>query len=340
MQKNKRIGRFVAATLTVFLLSGCTAPAQQMTDIYEPLQLTMVVDSASPQNILEAAKEFINRASYYSNGELNITLQETENAQDKLASLDTSFAFLENSSLSGSIEELQTLELPFFFKNTDYQYSALNSSRTRKRLNELLKKKGDITLLMSTLYGYEDFAADSAVDLTDFQKQYPIAAKKAIFPIKIQQEIGAEVVISPNPFNQLLQGEVEIAPVELSQVLQAVKTEEYKNKLSVLDSTHQIKTAFLVAQNEILQKMTDKQRAAVEQAAVMACGYCRTLSDEKRSEELEELESRGVEIIPVNLEKYYAMMGDFYQFQAEELLYHPDAELDRLIRSDGVKKTF
>ena len=33
-------------------------------------------------------------------------------------------------------------------------------------------------------------------------------------------------------------------------------------------------------------------------------------------------------------------MGDYYQYQAGELLYRPDAELDRLVRSDGVKKTF
>lgn len=34
------------------------------------------------------------------------------------------------------------------------------------------------------------------------------------------------------------------------------------------------------------------------------------------------------------------MMGDIYQYEAEQMLYRPDPQLDRMIRSDGVKETF
>ena len=76
---------------------------------------------------------------------------------------------------------------------------------------------------------------------------------------------------------------------------------------------------------------------AVEQAVVMACGYCRTVADQNRQENLEQLRQLGVQIEPVNREKYLALLADIYQYDAGNMLYRPDAELDQMVRSDAVK---
>ena len=60
----------------------------------------------------------------------------------------------------------------------------------------------------------------------------------------------------------------------------------------------------------------------------------------KKQQEQEQLRRMGVEILPINLEKYYAMLGDIYQYESDRMLYQPDAELDRVMRSDSVKETF
>lgn len=341
--KGKAIRLLSAAAAVCIFCSGCGS-AQPMEEISQRKQLTLMIDSNAAQTVQQAAEEFVNRAEYYSDGELEIELKKQNNA-DNLAGSEYDLAFLENEQLSDEIEELNTLELPFFFKNADYQFSALNSVRTKAYLNKLLQKTGELTLLMATTCGYVDFAADAATDFTDYQKRYPIAVPEELFPEKIQQDIGAKIIIDEQPFALLLRAEEEqdapeIAPASLSQIITAAKTEKYRSRLAVLKGPRQIKTAYLLAKNSLMPTLSAKQQAAVEQAAVMACGYCRTLSDQQRSRELKELEDLGVEIVPINTEKYFDMMGDYYQYQSGELLYRPDAELDRLVRSDGVKKTF
>ena len=79
------------------------------------------------------------------------------------------------------------------------------------------------------------------------------------------------------------------------------------------------------------------KKSAVEQAVVMACGYCRTVADQNRQENLEQLRQLGVQIEPVNREKYLALLADIYQYDAGNMLYRPDAELDQMVRSDAVK---
>ena len=108
----------------------------------------------------------------------------------------------------------------------------------------------------------------------------------------------------------------------------------------MLDSAQKIQTVYLLSGQDVMDSLTPRQRAAVEQAAVMACGYCRVLTDQKHQQEQEQLRRMGVEILPINLEKYYAMLGDIYQYESDRMLYQPDAELDRVMRSDSVKETF
>ena len=89
-----------------------------------------------------------------------------------------------------------------------------------------------------------------------------------------------------------------------------------------------------------MESLDEKQQAAVEQAAVMACGYCSTLAQQQRDQQMEQLQELGVQVYRVNLEKYFALLGDIYQYQSEEMLLQPDAELDSAIRSEGVQGTF
>ena len=138
----------------------------------------------------------------------------------------------------------------------------------------------------------------------------------------------------------MLEEKAEIAQADLSEVIAAVQNPSYTGEMAVLTSTHRVKTVYLLVNDQLMDKLSPSQQAAVEQAAVMSCGYCRTLADQKREEELETLSELRVSVYPVNLEKYYAMMGDIYQYEAEQMLYRPDPQLDRMIRSDGVKETF
>ena len=339
--KHKTMHRAVAAVAAAVLclMSGCSSQSRNHQPGRAGRQMTMVISSDAPESVQKAAEEFANRVAYYSDGELQISLSESQKLESVLGASDSEFAMILNEQLTDELPELTTLELPFYFKHADNQFSALNSERTRTLLNRLIGQVYPMQVQMATVCGYEDFAADASVDLTDFRKRYPLAVKQSFFVDELQQDLSAQEIETEDPMALLLSGQAEIAAVELQQVVSAMSQTEQK-ELVVLDSAQKIKTVYLLSGQGVMDSLTPRQQAAVEQAAAMACGYCRTLSDQKRQQEQEQLRQMGVEILSINLEKYYAMMGDIYQYETDRMLYQPDAELDRIVRSDSVKETF
>lgn len=331
----RTIKRLGAVAAVILLLSGCTHQEVRKEQTTQPQTMSMVIASDAPQSIQLAAQEFANRLAYYSDGELEVSLSASDRLDSVLTEDDSQFALVENERLSKVIEPLETFSLPFFFQDADYLFSGLNSERTRGQLNRLLEEEYPMEIKMSVVYGYEDLAADGSVDLTDFRKRYPLAVTRSFFSQEQQQEISALEIEGEEPLKMLLDKEVEIAPVELGELVQAVQSQD--NTLVLLESCHQLKPAYLMMQTGLYEQLTPKQQSAVEQAVVMACGYCRTVADQNRQENLEQLQQLGVRTEPVNREKYLALLADIYQYDAGSMLYRPDAELDRLVRSDAVK---
>lgn len=331
----RTIKRLGAVAAVILLLSGCTHQEVRKEQTTQPQTMSMVIASDAPQSIQLAAQEFANRLAYYSDGELEVSLSASDRLDSVLTADDTQFALVENERLSKVIEPLETFSLPFFFQDADYLFSGLNSERTREQLNRLLEEEYPMEIKMSVVYGYEDLAADGLVDLSDFRKRYPLAVTRSFFSQEQQQEISALEIEGEEPLQMLLDKEVEIAPVELGELVQAVQSQD--NTLVLLESCHQLKPAYLMMQTGLYEQLTPKQQSAVEQAVVMACGYCRTVADQNRQENLEQLQQLGVRTEPVNREKYLALLADIYQYDASSMLYRPDAELDRLVRSDAVK---
>ena len=222
MKLTTAIRVIAAAVCGLFLLTGCSQPDKGQQPQKELTKMTMLISSDAPDCVRSAAEEFINRAAFYSDGELEISLSESQQVETILESSEAEFAFVSNEELVSSVPELETLNLPFYFKHEDYQFSALNAQRTKKRLNELLSAVYPMEVQMATVCGYEDLAADAQVDLTDFRKRYPLAVKTSYFSDQLQEEIGAREIVSDNPFQLLLDGGAEIAQASLSQVIETV----------------------------------------------------------------------------------------------------------------------
>ena len=323
------------------LLAGCTQTDRRQQPQPQLSEMTVLISSDAPECIRMAAQEFINRAAYYSDGTLQINLSESQQVESILKSEGAEFAFVENTLLTETIPELQTLELPFYFKNEDYHFSALNAQRTRERLNQLIGGAYSMRMQMAAVCGYENLAADASVDLTDFRKRYPLAVTKSFFPDQLQEEIGALEIETDDPLRLLMDGGAEIAQADLERVLEVVQKGQKKpGELVVFASAHKLETVYLLVGQDVMESLNEQQQAAVEQATVMACGYCRTLAGQQREEQLMQLQQIGVQVYGINLEKYFALLGDIYQYQSEQMLLQPDAELDSAIRSEGVQATF
>ena len=340
MPRSLKRAALLLAAVSLMLLAGCTPAEHPRHEPQETLTLSMAISTAAPESVKQAAQEFANRLAYYSDGELEVVLSQSAELDSVLSAGDTTFAFVENERLVGQIEELKTLELPFFFKHADYQFTALNSERTKVRLNQLIGEVYPMQVQMATVCGYEDLAADGTVDLTDFRKRYSLAVTESFFSDELQQEIGALEIETGRPLQLLLEGGAEIAQTDLSELIRAVSSPDFAGQMVLFTSAHKVKTAYLLVQDGLLDTLTPKQQAAVEQAAVMACGYCRTLTDQQRESQLAELEELGVSVQAINLEKYFALLGDIYQYESAGMTYRPDDELSRYVRSDGAQETF
>ncbi len=340
MGKTKRRIAALLVLAALMLLAGCAEDKSLRSEPEQVQTLSMVISTTAPESVKKAAQEFADRLAYYTDGELQVVLSQSAEIHNVLTAGDTAFAFVENEQLIDQVEELKTLELPFFFKHADYQFTALNSDRTKARLNQLIGEEYPMQVQLATTCGYEDLAADGTVDLTDFRKRYPLAVYESFFSDELQQEIGAQEIQSDRPLQQMLDKNAEIAEATLDEVLRAVQAPDYSGKTVVFASAHRVKTVYLLVQDGLLDGLTDEQSAAVQQAAVMACGYCRTLTDQQRQEQIKELEALGVTVQDINLEKYFALLGDIYQYETEGMLYRPDDELNRLVRSDGAQATF
>ena len=328
------------AAMSLTLFAGCTSSENLRLEPERTVTLSMAISTAAPESVKQAAQEFANRLAYYSDGELEVVLSQSAELGNVLSAGDTAFAFVENERLVDQIEELKTLELPFFFKHADYQFTALNSERTRARLDQLIGEVYPMQVQMATVCGYEDLAADGTVDLTDFRKRYPLAVTDSFFSDELQQEIGALEIETDRPLALLLEGGAEIAQTDLSELIRAVSSPDFAGEMVLFKSAHKVKTAYLLVQDGLMETLTPKQQAAVEQAAVMACGYCRTLTDQQRESQLAELEELDVSVQEINLEKYFALLGDIYQYESAGMNYRPDDELSRYVRSDGAQETF
>ena len=327
----------VAAGLaaSMMLMTGCFRETK-LNFIDNLHNMTIAISEAASPNVREAAKEFINRAAYYSDGSLQIELKESSNIQQTLERGEANFAFVESKELSQEVECLKTLELPFFFKNEVYHYSGLNSERTLHYLNKKMGENYPVEILTAALSGYSEIAAEAHADFSDVRQQYPIAIREPVFSQELQKELSVQEIESQEPFLQLQREKVQLAETNMEELITAAHNAPGKYKIA--DFPWKMETAFLLMQKGVEEQLNAKQKAAIQQASVMAGGYCRTLTQQQRARNIQELDSLRIQTFHISRERYFSMMGDIYQYRTEDVHWALDLELDRLIRSDGVQE--
>lgn len=309
---------------------------QPLRQSVERTVLNLAVDSKASQNTKDMAKEFVRRAEFYSGGELEITISDTEDVLQKIGKTQDviSFCLVEGKTLDKELPRLETFSLPYIFKNSEYMTSAMNSEKTKSMLDKILAEKYPMNIESVMLMGYVDLVANSSIDLTDFMKIYSVGSAEDIFSQEVRKLLNTEwhKVDGGQGVGDVLAGEVDLAEVTFSEIIAAA----YKgnsDKLIALDSGHRLQIAYLLSDEESLADLTKKQRAAIEQAVVLASGYRRTLAEKQRAEEKEKLAELGVKIHEPNREKYFSMLGEVYQYQEDQLNIIFDPQLYKLIRT-------
>ena len=104
----RRVTAAVAAAV-LCLMSGCSSQQRNQQTGAARRQMSMVISSDVPESVRKAAEEFANRVAYYSDGELQISLSESQKLKSVLSASDTEFAMVLNEQLTDDLPELTTL---------------------------------------------------------------------------------------------------------------------------------------------------------------------------------------------------------------------------------------
>lgn len=338
------------AVWAAVFLTGCTGavtiPRQADKIPLSRTVLQMAIAQDAPEPIEEMANEFIRRAEYFSGGELNIQLSRSNDIAETMELGKADFCIIENNRLTDFIPELQTIELPYMMKNGDYLISGLNSPQGRDRLDRIFSGHCSMQVEYAALWGYLDFVLDAALDLEDFLTTYTIGSGQEVYTQKVYQDLNLiyrEIPLGSGA-EAVLNQEADLADASLGEILQAMKQAEEageNNRLSVLVSEHRMETAYLLSGISSKNLLSVKQQAAVEQAAVLAAGYCRSMIEKQRDEELLELQRvLERELDQANVEKYFSMVGEIYQYQEDQVLVRFDSQLAKVLRNNASRYGF
>lgn len=317
------------------LFTGCSGKKSEHLDReIEPdrVLLTLNISGDAQPQLYEMVQEFARRAEYFSDGELSIQIENVSDILSKVSSNPPDLALIENYHLLEKLPEFNTFEMPYVFKNSTYMTSTMNSDRNKKEWSKFFYSMFSMEVGQVTFGGYVDMIASKEVDMGDFENIYRLKSEYPFFTDTVEDELSIKFVEPgfKNPLEVLLKDDADICEATLPQLLQTGNS-----NFIFLKSAHRIQPVFLLVNPSSVEILTQRQSAALQEAMIRAAGYCETLYSNQRKENIAKLQKLGVEIEEVNIEKYFSLIGDIYQFNEEAISIPFSAQIFKYIKSDA-----
>lgn len=319
--------------------SGCLASSHETFREEQPdrVAVGVLVEEDSTPTMKQVAQELAQRAELLSSGELAVEVISTEEMTAALDAGEGDLYLVENDSLIARVPELEMMQLPYLFKNPIALDSALNTDRSRQELEQLLQQQWPVRLLQTASGPITDMLALSQMELGNYERSYRVGEPRAFFTEEADRsDLTSTGVLmeGQDPLTLLRQNLLDLAPVRLD-LLDETMTGPMEEWM-VLCSAHQVEPVYLVADQESFSALTTRQQAALQEAAVRAAGYGQTLWTQQRQHILESWQQAGAVIQTVNVEKYYTILQEMYQYHPQWIQGGFSATLARYIRTDTV----
>lgn len=331
---NWKKGCAIFLSTSLMLLTGCQNSIPLSTEHrfdMESVPLKISLSGDAPPPLYEMVQELARRAEYFSEGALSVQIESKDNILDELSNGDSDLILIENSRLLADNPSLSMFELPYLFKNSQYMTSTMNSYQNKKEWSKLFLKQYGMAVEQVTTGGYTDMAARKGMNFSDFDQVYSVLPYQAYFEDNATEDLLIEFVETDttNPLDALKNKEVDLCEISTTQLLEA-NTKD----LILLESAHKIQPVYLLMNPDKKAHLNQHQAAALEEAIVRSAGYCASLYDKQRVEDIQALKAAGIASIEVNIEKYFSIVSEIYQEEKSvRLPFSP--QFYKFIRSDA-----
>lgn len=283
--------RLIGLCLTLALLAGCMSPAGLVNPALEsptPAAVTLWLPRDADEVLEQAASLLAQKAQELSNNSLTVTV---EHADDPYASMADGLAFVSLTRLGQAESRLTMLSRPFFFNSASQLELSLNSPRSQRLLERLLPRCGNVVgalyggsmNLLTTKKFYDELGVETySVSLQDpgcynlFQTLKARTVALQSFQEGLAQTADKSVTALEIRFPQLAQVTVENV------------------KLNFIPTRHYLYAHVLLAGDELTQRLSPHQMAAIEEAFAYVLPKSWELRGEYEAKQLLDAKDRGV----------------------------------------------
>lgn len=291
------------------LLCGCAnLPAEVTGNQTAVRELILAVPEDRDELLDEVARELARRTEDFAENSLSVELVEVDNVWHAMEQGEADLLicsnqqFLEQAGQQEHTALFAVMEEPYFFRESQCVINGCNHEDILAALNYSLGEEFPMELRRVSYCGSYDLLCDSGETLETVLEEYSVD--------DLLQQYEEEGLHVSQLWERVLAERI-LYEVELGE-------EEIPQGSSVIFSGHRQKLLSIFQSSDTMEQLTDKERAAVEEAIVYSGAYCRTLADAQRKYVLQELEEQSVSIVEWDVDDWYYALQKRHQSHSNE----------------------
>ncbi len=331
----KKYMAFLLSLLLSLQLCGCGNLTVDTTKTEEEsVELTLAVPKGSSSILMEVAQELARRAEDFADNSITVNIEEKVNIWDTAAKGEVDLLICENITMLASAEDagkliyplkaeqenkdgdeveaayrqienvngsaamLAMLEYPYFFRDSECVLGGGNDAEILAALNHSFSKDMKMELKRISYCGFYHWLTGDGEGLWEY-----ILDKTEEDILNTQLSIGMSI---RDPFGYLGESQQYVREIDLTEN----KTDLSDKTLLLSGARYRLLDIFILP--ESMEKLSENQKAAIEEAVVYSGGYSRTLADDQQNMILEQLKAVGVNIVNVDVDSWYDAFQNLY----------------------------
>ncbi len=337
MKKNA----FISLILSLSLC-GCEAialPTPQIREQEEVQELVLAIPKESTELFREVARELSRRAVDFADNSLFIEIVEADNIWEVLYEGSADLVVCENSKLTAgaeavndliypetvskeglSEEELRhldtpqiqgaaalfaALDYPFFFRDGECVITGGSNEDVLSALNHSLPDDFVMELDRMTVSGVYHWTTN---DYELFQNYVLTYGPEAL----IEQLLDQGEPLN-DPWNYVGDSDFSIREVDLTNT-----TTDFNEKTLILSGSRN-KIVDIFTNPDSMERLTEKQKAAIKEAIVYSGGYGKTLTDDQQTTILRQLQEENITVENIDVDEWYHVFQNIYSSGKSEV---------------------